>query len=456
VKITEAGRRALAQSTKTMGGRKPAEYRELRQQYKPESISLVIIAESPPSNGKYFYDRKGLPSEPLFAAMMKQLGVDPRCPKEDGLREFQRKGWFLVDATYKPVDKLSDSSADRVIKRRYQSLRHELATLIPDRSTPLVLIKVNVCHILEPRLTEDGFNVLNGGRAVYFPSNGRQPDFHRQFGAILESAGITQTAIGQRMGMGQSDEMTFQQRKADWLGHGQHLVDVALEIVDQCDSLNTTKGSRDPKVIALALLSRSLCHFKATCRLLEIGLIVEARTLTRCIFENLFVQGSLAERGDEFVQQMVDDAAKSRQSRGSWVLGWLDEQEGESPYEERLRETMDKLRELYPKPRAINFAEITKGSRLENAYLWYKQLSSDAAHPSLEALTRHITKKADGSIFVSIEPAASEKDYLDTIEWACQALLGVIVGANQIAGPVKAGEKLPALFDEFIRLAGAA
>jgi hypothetical protein len=41
VRITEAGRRALAQSTQTMGGRKPAEYRELRQQYKPESISLV-------------------------------------------------------------------------------------------------------------------------------------------------------------------------------------------------------------------------------------------------------------------------------------------------------------------------------------------------------------------------------------------------------------------------------
>jgi hypothetical protein len=39
------------------------------------------------------------------------------------------------------------------------------------------------------------------------------------------------------------------------------------------------------------------------------------------------------------------------------------------------------------------------------------------------------------------------------MEWACQAIMGVIVGANQIAGPVKAGEKLGALFDEFIRLA---
>jgi hypothetical protein len=248
--------------------------------------------------------------------------------------------------------------------------------------------------------------------------------------------------------------MTFEQRKTNWLGHAQHLAEVALEIVAQCDNLNTTKGARDPKVIALALLSRSLGHFKAIPRLLEIGLIVEARTLTRCIFENLFMQGGLAEQGDAFVQKMADDIAKSRQSRASWVLGWLYEQEGESPYEEGLRETMGKLRGLYPKPRAINFGEVTKDSSLKNSYLWYKQLSSDAAHPSLEALTRHITKEADGGLLVSVEPVASEKDTLDTMEWACQALMGVMVGANQVAGPVQAGEKLPALCDEFMRFAG--
>jgi hypothetical protein len=151
---------------------------------------------------------------------------------------------------------------------------------------------------------------------------------------------------------------------------------------------------------------------------------------------------------------MVDDVAKSRQSRGNWVLGWLEEQDGESPYEEGLRASMDKLRAVYPKPRAINFGEITRAGNLKNAYLWYKQLSSDAAHPSLEALTRHITKEADGGLSISVEVVPSEKDILDTIEWACQALVGVIVGANQVAGPVKAGEKLPDLADEFLRLAG--
>jgi hypothetical protein len=248
--------------------------------------------------------------------------------------------------------------------------------------------------------------------------------------------------------------VTFQERKTNWLGHAHRLADVALETIAQCNNLDTTKGTRDPKVIALALLSRSLGHFKGTFRLLEIGLITEARTLTRCIFENLFMQGGLAEGGDDFVQKMVDDAAKSRQSRGTWILGWLDEQEGESPYEDHLRKTVDTLRALYPKPQAINFAEITNETSLKHAYLWYKQLSSDAAHPSLEALTRHISKEPDGALLVSVEPPASEKATLDTMEWACQALMGVIVVANQIAGPVKAGEKLPVLCDEFIRLTG--
>jgi hypothetical protein len=250
--------------------------------------------------------------------------------------------------------------------------------------------------------------------------------------------------------------VTYEERKRNWFGHAERLGDVALQIMSQCDGLDSTKGTKDPKVLALALLSRSLGHLKATCRLLEIGLTTEARTLTRSIFENLFMQGGLAEGGDDFVRKMVDDAAKSRQSRGSWVLDWLDEQETESPYGEGLRINMEKLRELYPKPRAINFSEITKDSSLKNAYLWYKQLSSDAAHPSLEALARHITKQTDGSLLVSVEPSTSEKDVLDTIEWACQAFMGVVVGANQIAGPLKAGEKLPALCDEFMRLAGAA
>jgi hypothetical protein len=169
--------------------RKRSEYLDLRHRYEPRCVKLVVIAESPPASGLYFYDPTGTISEPLFAALMKQLRLSPTS-KEEGLCGFQRKGWVLVDATYEPVNELTRSSRDKVIDRDYALLRDDLAALMSDRSTPLILVKENVCRILEPKLAHDGYNVLNRGRVIYFPASGRQKDFFRQFGAILEYTGI--------------------------------------------------------------------------------------------------------------------------------------------------------------------------------------------------------------------------------------------------------------------------
>jgi hypothetical protein len=159
-------------------------YLSLRRQYEPDVVKLAIIAESPPTSGKYFYNPAGSKSEPLFAALMKQLPLSPSS-KEMGLREFQQRGWILVDATYEPVNAFGSSKRDEVIERDYPLLRADLSSLIPDKSTPVVLIKTNVCRLLEPKLKQDGFNVLNRGRVIYFPAAGQQNEFQRQFKAIL-------------------------------------------------------------------------------------------------------------------------------------------------------------------------------------------------------------------------------------------------------------------------------
>ena len=164
------------------------EYLTFRSKFVPNPVKLVIVAESPPASGKYFYNPAGADSEPLFSGMMLQLGF-AATNKESGLREFQRRGWVLVDATYEPVNSLDRATRDSAISRDYHLLRADLAALLPDRSIPIILIKANVCHLLEPKLKKDGFNVLNRGCAVYFPSHGRQPEFHQQFGAILKSLG---------------------------------------------------------------------------------------------------------------------------------------------------------------------------------------------------------------------------------------------------------------------------
>jgi hypothetical protein len=165
-----------------------SEYLSLRRVYEPSRPTLIIVAESPPASGRYFYNPQGSITEPLFAALVKQLGVSA-ASKEAGLLEFQRHGWVLVDATYQPVNALSPSGRNAVVRRDYPQLRQDLRVLTGGRSTPLLLLKANICRILEPQLIGDGFNVINRGRVVYFPSTGQQLRFHGQFAGILVAAG---------------------------------------------------------------------------------------------------------------------------------------------------------------------------------------------------------------------------------------------------------------------------
>lgn len=163
---------------------RPDRYLDQRRSFQPKDVQLAIVAESPPASGLYFYDPSGRVTEPLFSALMKQMGFAPSS-KEMGLREFQRRGWVLVDATYEPVNKFGKAERNRVILRDYGALRDDLGSLLSSFPTPVVLLKANVCKLLEPRLREDGFNVINNGRPVYFPSNGQQREFDRQFREIL-------------------------------------------------------------------------------------------------------------------------------------------------------------------------------------------------------------------------------------------------------------------------------
>lgn len=169
------------------------EYLALRQRYEPEHVKLVVVAESPPASGLYFYNPEGRVTEPLFSALMKQLdwhGSD----KAGGLRKLQQWGWLLIDATYEPINQMSGSQRLRVIERDFDLLCDDLKKSAPDRSTPLILIKENVCRILEPQLVREGFNVLNCGLIIPFPSTGHQKQFHEQFAALRRSAGVQGTS----------------------------------------------------------------------------------------------------------------------------------------------------------------------------------------------------------------------------------------------------------------------
>ena len=91
------------------------QYLAMRQDYVPDRLRLIFLCESPPQSGKYFYDVTGEVGEPLFRAMMLDVLKCKPDKKATGLTKFKAAGYFLLDSTYTPVDKLMKAARKRII-----------------------------------------------------------------------------------------------------------------------------------------------------------------------------------------------------------------------------------------------------------------------------------------------------------------------------------------------------
>ena len=218
----------------------------------------------------------------------------------------------------------------------------------------------------------------------------------------------------------------------------------------------TSSGARDPKVVALTLLARTLKAMQATDMLIEAGLIVEARTVTRSIHENLFYAAALTKTGEAFVQELENDDISIRRKRAKGLLEFFEKQDGGKTdrhaeleaYREHLWETHGKIAE-------ISMAKAAQAGGVHDAFIAYRELSTDAAHPSAASLSRHVIAHddPDGPPFTVVdEPALDPLEDVDTLELLCMAVLGVIVAVNETLGGVAAGERLDGLGEEFTRL----
>jgi hypothetical protein len=94
-----------------------SEYLRFRNKYSPPTTKIVFALEYPPVSDRYFYNGDGALSEPLFRAMMKDVLQISPASKEEGLQEFSRRGFFLIDATYTPVNHIKGTERNAIIFR---------------------------------------------------------------------------------------------------------------------------------------------------------------------------------------------------------------------------------------------------------------------------------------------------------------------------------------------------
>lgn len=150
-------------------------YEEIRQQYRPKHIKMLLIAESPPppadvqSSRQFYYADRIRKDDRLFTNTIKALypeaanKTEPELEqeKQQWLERFAADGWYMIEA-------LEESQEHEVTKKQRQSRIHDVLPRLIERvrelaeqDTKIILIKSNVFDVAAGPLRNAGFTVLN-------------------------------------------------------------------------------------------------------------------------------------------------------------------------------------------------------------------------------------------------------------------------------------------------------
>jgi hypothetical protein len=219
-----------------------------------------------------------------------------------------------------------------------------------------------------------------------------------------------------------------------WFAFADRLIALAYAIFGEAKITINEKLFVEPKILCLALLCRTLGNFKGVVALTREGLVVEARTLTRSCYENLYCMAALIEQGDDFAKAMRQDQMRSFWSQGEFLLEEIDSEHiGDAELVDKLRARVKELKSRWPKASFLTPKQTVKDSVLKQSYLLYSKLSSDAAHPTILALRRHLVRFIENGeqvLGLDISPPQHGTELVDTVDLACNAMIGACVAAN--------------------------
>ena len=149
--------------------------------------------------------------------------------------------------------------------------------------------------------------------------------------------------------------------------------------------------------------------------------------------------------GKAFVDEIKEDATFHHRGLGSAIAATG--VEGSS----RVAEIAARSRQQYPKVKGLTPAGIASRGGMKEAYAVYKQLSSDAGHPSITALKRHfVGSEGNGGFFLAPQPRDGEAT--NTAYFAAVAMLWSCAAANDAFGRTTGDERLEGLVAQYREL----
>lgn len=134
----------------------------------------------------------------------------------------------------------------------------------------------------------------------------------------------------------------------EWYEFADNLEKTAIRMFEELQ----LPTSQQKETYAVTLLARTVSNFEGVMALLNKKLVVEARTLVRCCWENAFYLAGIARGGEDFVKQMMKDDLVMRRARGERLLQQKLVERG-SESEDQLREFLRALKREKGTSRAI-------------------------------------------------------------------------------------------------------
>lgn len=164
------------------------DFNKIRQNYKPDVIKILLVAESPPKNYSFFYS-DGILYQNLFTSTMKVIFSEFEIEysvKDSGLKKklkieylykLKEKGFYLIDAYDKPLNHLPENERIKLIKANLYNKIAEIESLI-SLDTPIILIKKSVFQVFQSELKKRGYKVND--KYIPFPSHGWQREYEER------------------------------------------------------------------------------------------------------------------------------------------------------------------------------------------------------------------------------------------------------------------------------------
>jgi hypothetical protein len=211
------------------------------------------------------------------------------------------------------------------------------------------------------------------------------------------------------------------------------------------------------KNLASLLFVRALSNFQGVVLMAERGAVVEARTLARTCLETVFALVAAVKMDVSFIDRMVANDMGSKVKGANWLLNRTDrtdflQAEGEAG----LRAFVERLKAEEEPTGSFATEEMARRSGLDGLYIFFRQFSSDAAHPMLEALNRYVDN-GQGGVGPEIiwGPMCGAGEIGETVVLACCFLLTGAVGLNKIATVTGIDDELGAHYEVYKALIAA-